>query len=323
MYPRPQQPNSLSPKALKRSNTVAVLFSPFGRMQVEAIEDPALITRNSAQDRSASSSSNLSSSQTGQTGLVKNAKSVQPKEDTPKSSSSKSAVFFAKSNVFKKVFMKKTGAKKLAKKDIVISLPTDFASMNQSRDTVDYEYRRRKCVSFVDDGERDERESAHVDARVGKVDEEDEQFYHNFPLSHAIDCPENPLSPKKPPRTLSSADSEDPMCQDGYLEPCTSQRTKEREDEISQNKSPALGPLPSPPAESSPATEHVPTLVTAGQDTKVDSQCQKPVMKVKPALPRRPQSLKLKRKSAVQVNMLNFYIYSSVRLTGLFYPHDL
>ena len=286
-------------------------------MQVEAIKDPALVTRNSAQDQWASSSSNLPSSQTGQTGLVKNEKSVQPKEDTSKSS--KSGVFFAKSNVFKKVFMKKTGAKKQARKEIVISSPTDFASMNQSRVTVDYEYRRRKCVSFVDDGERDERESAHVDAKVEKVDEEDEQFYHNFPLSHAIDSPEKPLSPKKPPRT----DSKTPMCQDGYLEPCTSQLTKNREDEISQNKSPALGPLPSPPAESSPATEHVPTSVTAGQDTKVDGQCQKPVMKVKPALPRRPQSLKLKRKSAVQVNMLDFYIYSSVSLTELFYPRDL
>lgn len=277
--------------------------------------------RNSVQDQSVPSSSNLPSSQTGQTGLVENEKSVQPKEDASKSSSSKSGVFFAKSNVFKKVFMKKAGTKKQAKKELVISSPTDFASMNQSKYTVDYEYRGRKCVSFVDDGECDKRESAHIDAKAEKVDEEDEQFYHNFPLSHAVDSPEKPLSPKKPLRNLSTLDSKDPVCHDGYLEPCTSQHTKDREDEINQNKLPALGPLPSPPAESTPVTEHAPTLVTTGQDTKVGGVSQKPVMKVKPALPRRPQSLKLKRKYVVQVNMLNFMpIALSPQLAALSSP---
>lgn len=298
MFPKT---HAVSPIQLKRSLTVSVLSSPTNRSPLGGNfnEDSPPDAQNCLQVSSIPPTALTNGSTSQQTEV--DCRPIQPKDDTTKSGSSRTSAFFAKSNNVLKalISLKKPGTKKPAKKELVIGPPTDFTSLYGSRVTADYTERERKTVSFVDNGEYGEKVESSPEPCTEAAEDADEQVYHNFPISQAIDSPEQLLSPTKPPRRFTTSE--------GYLEPSTSQRTKEQEDEISQNKLPELGPLPSPPALQSPVGKDAPTKESPGAGTKVltNGEAEKPATKPKPAVPRRPESLKLgpKIKSAVQVGV--------------------
>lgn len=314
MFPsKPTDPKT--PKPLKRSNTIALLQSPFLRIPVQKINGRSLDNQGMVQVTSSTSETGTGDSplsEISHTGLVVDGKPVPPKEDAAKSGPSKTGAFFAKSNVFKKALItfKKPVTKKQARKELVISPPMNFTNLCQPRQNADFETREEKTVSFLGNGDPGERSCPDADPKTEMVDQQDEQVYHNFPISQAVDNPEEQLSPTKPPRTFTTSFKYKTNCHHGYLEPSTSQQTKDQEDEISQNKLPALGPLPSPPAEApSPVTKDTPTTIS-GLDTskrQENTETEKQATKAKPRVPRRPESFRQKKKlhskSAVQVYM--------------------
>ena len=342
MFPRDRNTNTNSPTALKRSLTVSLLQSPFSRRPVNSLREEKTSNQNSVQN------SNVpptlpSGEQVGE----------KNKEDTKKALKTGAFLKKALSN------LKIPGTKKAAKKELTISPPSDFTSLYQTRFTTDYSNREQKTVSFL---ATDDNCGEHVDSDASAVmcessaeetktskDEcelttEDleepieqlsfhpeftglpimdidqpnvEQFYYNFPISQAVvNGTETMSTPKKPPRS-------------GYVQPSLSQLTKEREEEISLNKLPELGPLPTPPeggsrqetpnaspnttpesdARTVPTTDrtksdvvipedHIYSVTTPDFDDQKedDGKVNKPSTKPKPEVPRRPSTLKFKPK---------------------------
>jgi hypothetical protein len=342
MFPRNHNTKTNSPIALKRSLTVSLLQSPFSRRPVESLSKDKTSSENSAQN------SNFTPA------TVSSAEPVDEKNKEDTTKASKTGAFFKKALSNLKI----PGTKKAAKKELTISPPTDFTSLYQTRLTTDYSNREQKTVSFLatDDnyGEIADSDASAVmcepaaeeaepnndecelttedpEESMGQLSfhpeftelpivdahQQDEQFYYNFPISQTlVDGTEKLSMPKKPPRS-------------GYLQPSLSLLTKEREEEISLNKLPELGPLPTPPegpsrqeapnasaittpesdAPTFPTTDKNKSVVITPEDhiysvTTPDSDDQnenngkvnKPLRKPKPEVPRRPSTLKFKPK---------------------------
>jgi hypothetical protein len=350
MFPRNRSKNSNSPTALKRSLTISLLQSPFIRRPVNSVCEGKIENENSL------ANSNIPQKlSSGEQYDEKN------KEDTKKAL--KTGAFFKKALSNLKI----PGTKKAAKKELTISAPSDFTSLYQTRLTGDYSNRGQKAVSFLaqDDNcgeivdsevstviceshseeakpdvhecqpaeDTDEQLSFHpefTELPVIDVDQPCEQFYYNLPVSQAVgDGTEKLSTPKKPPRS-------------GYLQPSLSQITKEREEEITLNKLPELGPLPPPPekescqetpndstvktpdsnaptiqttdkmSEFATPEDHIYSITSPDSDDRKENKFDKPVKKPKPAVPRRPSALKFKPKvpnrPALQVSMLLFLL---------------
>ena len=339
MFPHTNNTKTNSPMALKRSHTVSLLQSPFNRRPVDSISQKKTGSGNSAQN----SNNRATTLPSCEPADEKN------KDDATKASKKGAFLKKALSN------LKLPGTKKAAKKELTIGPPSDFTSLYQTGMTTDYSNREQDTISsLTSDDTCDEPVDCDSSAVVGEPAEKecklekdeweliiedpeepmeqlsfhpeftelpfadispaDEQFYYNFPISHA-DSAEKVPTPKKPPRS-------------GYLQPSLSQLTKEREEEISRNIAPELGPLPTPPEGksrlgtpnssviSTPESD-APTLptidknwsvgvtpedtsysVTTPESEKKQNNCkvEKPSRKPKPEVPCRPSTLKLKPK---------------------------
>lgn len=335
MFPHANSTKQCSPMALKRSHTVSLLQSPFHRRPVDSVGrgNPAQNLNNPPKTLSTS-------------------EPVEEKSKDDATKASKKGAFLKKALSNLKI----PGTKKATKRELTIGPPSDFTSLYKTGLTTEFSNGEQETVlSLASDdncGDRIDRDSSAVvgerAANEGKskkdeweqlmedpeepmeqlsfhpeftelpiidVNPADEQFYYNFPISHA-DGTEKVPTPKKPPRS-------------GYLLPSLSQLTKDREEEISRNIAPELGPLPTPPeATSRPETPSAsvistpdsdgPALSTLDKNKSVvvtpedpantvttpesenkkenNGKVEKPSRKPKPEVPCRPSTLKLKPK---------------------------
>ncbi|XP_028402298.1 flocculation protein FLO11-like [Dendronephthya gigantea] len=319
MFPRGNTDPS-SPMELKRSMTVSLLQSPFNRRPVESLCEEKTGSENSVENSTTFSSIEPNDEKS--------------KEDTAKAS--KTSAFFKKALSTLKI----PGTKKTTKKELAISPPSDFTSLYQTRLTTDYSNREQKTISYFatddiagesavevvepdnvecepttkDPEEPMEQLSFHPEFTglpLVDTDHPGDRLYYNFPISPSlVDTTEKLPVPRKPPRS-------------GYVQPSLSQLTKEREEEISLNKIPELGPLPTPPDGSGSSSaspiqtpeceartlkitakdrsgevtpeDHIYSVTTPDSDDQKES-IGKVLGKPKPEVPRRPSTLKLKPK---------------------------
>lgn len=361
MFPRGNTDPS-SPMALKRSMTVSLSQSPFNRRTVNSLCEETTGSENS----------------------VENPTTLSPIEPNDEKSKEDTAKASKKSAFFKKALstLKIPGTKKATKKEFTISPPSDFTSLYQTRLTTDYSNREQKTLSYLatddndnagepagsdvstlrsesavevvepddeeckpttdDSEEAMEQLSFHpefTEVPVVDADHPGERFYYNFPISHALhNAKEKVPVPKKPPRS-------------GYVQPSLSQLTKEREEEISLNILPELGPLPTPPEGSGssnaspiPTPECDETKTTykdkssfvTPQDhiyhvTKPESDDRKnthnTMRKSKPEVPRRPNTLKFKPKvpnrPALPVRTTIFTFITFRERDTIFYDYEV
>lgn len=324
-----------SPTALKRSLTVSLLQSPFIRGRpVLCVDEEKNANKSTVENAGAPSAT------------VPSGDSMDVKNEGAKTSKTGAFLKKALSN------LKIPGTKKTTKRELAISSPSDFTSLCQTRLTTDFSTREQKAVSFLvtddncsetidsdvsavvsepgteeaQDNKRDcEQNTESSDEAIEDLsfhpefteappidpDKVDEQFYYNLPMQQpAVESTEKMATPKKPPRS-------------GYLQPSMSQLTKDREEEISLNVLPELGPLPTPPESSS--REDMPnesTVVTPDSDAPADksivvssledhiytvttpdsdesgNRIEKSLAlrKPKPEVPRRPSTLKFRPK---------------------------
>lgn len=338
MFPQTNSTKPNSPMALKRSHTVSLLQSPFNRRPVDSIGHKT---------GSGNSAQNLNNPPI----TLPSGESIDEKSKEDATKASKKSAFLKKALSNLKI----PGTKKAVKKELTIGPPSDFTSLYQTGITTDYSNREQEIVSSLADddncGEQADCDSSVVidepaakESKLKKdewelimedpeepieqlsfhpeftelpmvdINPTDEQFYYNFPISHA-DGAEKVPTPKKPPRS-------------GYLQPSLSQLTKEREEEISRNIAPELGPLPTPPGGTSrqgtPTSSVIstpesdapalPTIdknrsvgvtpedpaysaITPESDRKQNNgKVEKPSRRSKPEVPCRPSTLKLKPK---------------------------
>ena len=332
MYPQSNNIKLNPSAALKRSNTVSLLQSPFNRRTVSNVSEEKTTNLNSVQNV------NIPTTASSANGPVDD----KTKEDATKASKKGAFLKKALSN------LKIPGTKKAAKKELTIGPPTDFTSLCQ---ITDYSKQGNASILATEEnaGELDPESDASLVVREhtsGKDEPNDdewslaingqdepmeqlsfhpeftelpivdchepgEQFYYNFPIPTSLpDGTEKSTKPKKPPRS-------------GYLQPSLSKLTMEREHEISLNKLPELGPLPTPPEKLSqegtpiepPPTsldvtsdknkseevspeEHIYMVTTPDSDDPKENnfKLDKPLRKPKPDVPSRPNTLKLKPK---------------------------